>query len=279
MRTMTADKYREMFKKRATGELDDMECTKRLFKMLKPMSERFKKAGLPLRVLDVGCGVGHYYHKLRELGNTYYVGVDVDKAAIDMARKIWRDDKNRPEEDKTVTFYHMSIEDTELPLLTHSFDVVICYNVLLHQPGFKKLLNLCIENARERVIIRSLFAEKHKRFTIVNDPSYMDVYPRKRIYYNHFAFKDVERYLQTTWTSPEGYGVASWTWTPDHLNPMTKKIGELSKMLKVKPKELTNGNCFRGHHLNYFILDIRLRLDDRTTDRHGKFTSTPRRAA
>ena len=37
MTKLTAKKYRKLFKLRAEGKLDDMECTKRLFDVLKPL--------------------------------------------------------------------------------------------------------------------------------------------------------------------------------------------------------------------------------------------------
>ena len=66
MKQLTAKKYRELFKLRAEGKLDDMECTKNLYKLLKPLYFN------GIKILDVPCGVGHYFRKIKELGGINY---------------------------------------------------------------------------------------------------------------------------------------------------------------------------------------------------------------
>jgi len=111
--------YRDLLHKRAIGELDEMESSKALCKIM----SRFYKNNM--RVLDVGCGVGHYLRsfRLRLDKNIDYTGLDSAKSYIQLARKIFGEGSHFVEGD-----IH------NLPFKDNSFDVVVCNNVILHLP-------------------------------------------------------------------------------------------------------------------------------------------------
>lgn len=173
MKRLTAEKYRELFRLRAEGELDHMECTKHLYEILKPLYFE------GMKILDVGCGAGHYYRKLRELGAIDYWGVDIDEGAIEIANEVWGEDPN-------VAF---GIRDAnDLNFKDNSFDVVICYNLLLHLGGYKNALKEMFRVARKFLIVRSLFGDGEKIRTerVTNDISksrfvYVNTLDRKSV--------------------------------------------------------------------------------------------------
>jgi 2-polyprenyl-3-methyl-5-hydroxy-6-metoxy-1,4-benzoquinol methylase len=76
-------------------------------------------AGSPKRVLDVGCSSGYLARRLVERGATV-VGIDNDEQAADEARGVC--------EQVLVG----DVESMELPFPQHSFDVVLCGDVVEH---------------------------------------------------------------------------------------------------------------------------------------------------
>ena len=67
--------------KRADGTLPEMESTKQLVKLV---SEIYKKE---MRILDVGCNVGHYLRGIRrKIPNAKYTGVDAYEHYIEKAK-------------------------------------------------------------------------------------------------------------------------------------------------------------------------------------------------
>ena len=76
-------------------------------------------AGSPKHVLDVGCSSGYLGRRLAERGATV-VGIDNDEQAADEARAVC--------EQVLVG----DVESMELPFPQHSFDVVLCGDVVEH---------------------------------------------------------------------------------------------------------------------------------------------------
>jgi ubiquinone/menaquinone biosynthesis C-methylase UbiE len=138
--------YGDLLFKRATGELDEMECSKSLCSVLSPIYEK------PMRVLDVGCGSGHYLHSLKKRIDPAinYTGVDATEYYVELARKAF------PE----TQFFIGDIFN--LDFLSDSFDIVMCNNLLLHLPppptnAIRELLRV----SKNYVIIRTLFGERN----------------------------------------------------------------------------------------------------------------------
>ena len=89
---------------------------------LEQFLERYLPArGDGLKLLDVGCGTGHYMASLRDRGFTV-AGVDGSEGMLEHART------NNPGAD----IRHSDVE--ELPFASESFDFVICIEVLRYLP-------------------------------------------------------------------------------------------------------------------------------------------------
>lgn len=140
-------KYREYFYKMATGKLPEMFCAIALADIIK----KIYKPGM--KVLDVGCGAGHYLRtlKTRVDQNINYTGVDFSPSYIQLARKAFPDG---------VKFTVGKIQN--MPFKNNQFDIVTASNVILHLPppplkSFKELLRV----SRKYVIARTVFGERN----------------------------------------------------------------------------------------------------------------------
>lgn len=239
MGELTAEKYRELFKLRAEGKLDDMECTKKLYEILKPIY--FKG----MSILDVPCGVGHYYRKLKELGEINYIGIDLDSEAIEMAKDVWKDDKN-------VKF---SVGNASgLDLEDKSIDVVCCYNLLLHLPDYKEPVQELFRVSKKYIIIRSLFDEKNfiNKFNAAED--YREVYKEGVFYYNTYARKNVEEFVKS-------FGPCKVKFVPDNIKIPEENLRKQEEALNIDSGEFARGEAdkkqdWKGLKLNYEILFI-----------------------
>jgi ubiquinone/menaquinone biosynthesis C-methylase UbiE len=85
-----------------------------------------------LKVLDIGCGDGVLLERLARLKPSQATGVDLDEDAIAYARK-------KTEHIPHLTFLPGSA--TALPVADHSFDTIVCSEVIEHLPHPEMLLN------------------------------------------------------------------------------------------------------------------------------------------
>lgn len=239
MEKLTAKKYRELFGLRAEGKLDDMECTKSLYNIL----ESLYSDGIT--ILDVPCGVGHYFRKIRELGNLDYLGIDLDSEAIAVAKEIWKD----------VSHAKFDVQDAaNLNFEDNSFDVVYCYNLLLHLKDYKKVLEELFRVSKRYIIVRSLFDEEESINSVDVAEDYLDVYPTGRVQYNTYARDDVAKFLK-------GIGSCEFRFIKDNLPIPQKSIERQEKILKVDSSEFAKGEGnkkqdWKGLELNYAVLFI-----------------------
>jgi ubiquinone/menaquinone biosynthesis C-methylase UbiE len=152
----SGEPYGDLFFARATGQAPEMECSKAAAARLAPLMRDGS------RVLDVGCGAGHYYHSLRKVGTTAfeYVGLDPTPYYIDRARKAF-------DGDTSASFVVGDVFGVQFP--DRSFDAVLCSNVLLHLPSIRRPIAELSRVARSHLLIR----------TLVYDTSYviLDVRP------------------------------------------------------------------------------------------------------
>ena len=131
-----------MYYKRATGELEEMESSKSLCGLL-------SKIYCPkMRILDVGCGAGHYLKSFRKRldENIDYTGVDATKLHIEYAKKAFGNEVDFSQGD----IFNLQFEND-------SFDIVVCNNVILHlpPPPIKPISEL-IRVSKKHVVIRML---------------------------------------------------------------------------------------------------------------------------
>lgn len=142
--------YGEVLYKRATGELPEMESSKRIAKEV-------KRLAVPgMTILDVGCGAGHYLRSLRrELGDSFsYVGCDATENYITLAKKAFaKDSKAR-----------FAVSDIfALDFAANSFDLVICNNLLLHLPSIERPLRELTRVSKKHLIVRTLCGDRSFR--------------------------------------------------------------------------------------------------------------------
>lgn len=130
----------------ARGDLPEMECTKQLVRLISPVYQP------GMRILDVGCNVGHYLRALRSLDpNINYVGVDAYPIYIEKAKAIFG-------ENERTAFL---VKDVMEPLFPDCpFDIVFCCNLILHLPDFKLPVRNLLKSTRRVCFIRTLLGEQ-----------------------------------------------------------------------------------------------------------------------
>lgn len=139
--------YGELFRRRATGELPEMECAKATTRYL------MNEVSAGDTILDVGCGCGHYLPTLqRVLGVPFhYTGIDPTEHYIRLARQTFAGENRVRFEVGDV--YH-------LPCHKRSFNIVICANLLLHLPTISQPLSELCRVASKFVLVRTLVGDR-----------------------------------------------------------------------------------------------------------------------
>lgn len=236
---LSAEKYRELFKLRAEGKLEPMECTKSLFKLLQPIFKPNTK------LLDVPCGVGHYLSLLKELGDFSYYGVDLDSKAVEMAKDVW---KERPN-----TFFDVQSVN-ELKFEDGFFDVVVCYNLILHLGGYKEAITELFRVSKKYVVIRSLFGDIPQKNDYVVSKDYSEVYKDGICQYNTYLKDEIQKFVSSL-------GPCKVKFIPDRVDIPANDIKKQSTLLAVPKEEFASSNedkteNFKGLNLNYSVLFI-----------------------
>ena len=243
--------YGEVLCRRAAGLAPEMESSKaaarHLDGVLVPGS----------RVLDVGCGAGHY---LRSLRNRFdfpfsYVGIDSTAYYIELARKACA-------HDASASFLVGDIYD--LSFESESFDIVICCNLLLHLPSVSRPIQQLWQLSRRLVLIRTLVGKSSFRIKQVReweeeqskayvlegqgqDPVFHEAgEPRDYHYFNIYSVKYI------SWLCSTLPGLASFRVVPDRdYDPQALGADKWSD--QVKPGDLTE--VIAGWQVNGYILE------------------------
>lgn len=131
--------------KRVKGELPEMESTKQLVNLI---SEVYRPK---MKVLDVGCNVGHYLSGIRKkFFDLDYTGVDAYDYYIKTAQESFSKD----------SFSNFEQKDIFEPLFPNSkFDIVYCCNVLLHLPDFRTPITNLLDSTKEVCFVRTLLGD------------------------------------------------------------------------------------------------------------------------
>lgn len=142
--------YARIFYQRAVGELPEMESSKAAAALLKAHVRPGD------RVLDVGCGGGHYLRSLRKVIRVpfSYTGVDATPLFIDTARRAWKGDPG-------AKFLVGDIFD--LPFDDGDFDLVLCNNVLYHLPRLVRPMEELLRVTRRLLQARTLVGTRSYR--------------------------------------------------------------------------------------------------------------------
>jgi len=140
----SGSKYGDLLLRRAIGELPEMQSS---IAVAKRVAGSVRSGD---RILDVGCGSGHYLVSLRKYIHCpfEYVGVDATPQYLERARRAF------PE----IEFVQGDIFD--LPFSDSEFDIVICNNVLLHLPSIRKPLRQLARVAKREFIVRTLIGTR-----------------------------------------------------------------------------------------------------------------------
>ncbi len=153
--------YGDCFYMRAKGEYPEMESSKALAKLV----DGYMKNGD--KVLDVGCGAGHYYTSIRKrIDKTFtYKGIDATPYYIEKGKEVFAKDKN----------VSLQVGDIfNLSLTNQSSDLTICCNVLLHLPSIKKPIEELWRVTDRCLIIRALVGDVSFRIKQINSPEEYD---------------------------------------------------------------------------------------------------------
>lgn len=181
--------YGDLLYKRATGELPEMESSKaaaaRLKTVLRPGD----------RLLDVGCGAGHYLRSLNHVVDVPfdYLGLDATPGYVELAKKALA---GRPRTRFGVAdIYRLGEADA-------AHDVVMCNNVLLHLPSIEQPLRELCRVARRFVLIRTMVGQNAFRIQeVLPDEHGNEVFdekgePKVFHYFNIYGRDYVRRILE-----------------------------------------------------------------------------------
>ena len=242
--------YGEVLYRRATGLAPEMESSKAAAKHLEGVIEPGS------RVLDVGCGVGHY---LRSLRNRFdfpfsYVGVDSTAHYIELARKAFAHDSSAS--------FHLG-DIYSLDFEPESFHIVMCCNVLLHLPSVLVPIQQLWRLTRRFMLVRTLVGETSFRIKQVRewqdqsdearsleDLSQDPVFdqsgePREYHFFNIYSSK----YISWLWSTLSD--IVDFEIVPDRdYNP--EALGADKWPSQAKPGVITE--AIAGHQLYSYIL-------------------------
>ncbi len=180
------DKYGEVLYRRAIGELPEMESSKVIAKKIKYYYKDNDK------ILDVGCGAGHYLKSLKRIicQNINYTGVDINEEYIALAKKAFSSHTN-------CKFMVSSIFD--LDFSDDEFEIVTCNNTFPALKSIEKPLMELTRVASKNVIIRLLCGEKAYSIKEINPEK--EIYnekgePEVFNYINIYGIKYIEELLR-----------------------------------------------------------------------------------
>ncbi len=233
--------YGDLFAKRATGELPEMESSKAVAKIISSIVKRNDT------IIDVGCGAGHYLRSLdNQLKVTFnYWGIDRTEYYIKKGAEALEKNKisnpNRIETKFSVgDIFSLDVEDT-------SADIVMCNNVLLHLPSIEKPISELVRISKDYVVIRMLLGKSSFRIKQVESPEIYDAEgePNNYHYYNIYS----EGYIRSILDSHKGINNYE---IRDDVDFDLDAFGTKANYLDDKPDDLTT--AINGIQLNVYIL-------------------------
>lgn len=226
--------YGDTFYNRATGCLPEMESSKSIAQYIKKIIRNEDK------ILDVGCGAGHYLvslNRVLKVDFSYY-GVDSTKYYIERAKKAFLGRKETVF--KVADIYNLKLKD-------NFADIVMCNNVLLHLPSLEQPLQELWRVTKKYLIIRTLIGRQSFIVKQINQPeqytdrgepvnyNYLNIYSENYIKKLIKNLKKVKKYNQ---------------YVDDSFNP--KNIGRINYKNKTKPADLTT--VINGMQVNNYII-------------------------
>ena len=231
--------YGNVFYKRATAELPEMESSKAVTKHLAGLA---KADDL---ILDVGCGAGHY---LRSLLNGLptpfaYHGVDATANYIALAKEAWQG----VESDKLLSAQFQQGDIFNIDLKDAYADVVMCNNVLLHLPSVEQPIKELVRVSKKYTVIRALIGDNSFRIKQVMEPEEYDQAgdPVNFFYYNIYSESYIRAVLDRI---PE---IKSVRFISDHDYDPANLVSSISDYAET-PKDITK--IMNGLQVNNYII-------------------------
>lgn len=144
-------------------------------------AERFLPSAKDSKILDIGCGAGHFLYYLKKKGYTHFLGIDISRQQVDFCRE------NVTERVELAEAFDF-LEDKK-----EAFDAVTAYDLLEHIPkhgivDFLKLVNATLKD-------QGLFL---LRTPNMGNP--LSVYSRYKDFTHEVGFTDRSLY-QVLWTA------------------------------------------------------------------------------
>ena len=139
--------YQRELRDRALGLLPEMESAKQIARLV---GGQYRDGD---RILDAGCGTGHYILSLQKhLGKNFaYTGVDLTQQHISDARRIFSDYPH-------YTFLEGDVRS--LPFAAGEFDITICCNTIPHVPRAAQALRELARVTRKMLLVRMLVGDQ-----------------------------------------------------------------------------------------------------------------------
>jgi len=233
--------YGDLFAKRATGELPEMESSKAVAKIISNIVKSNNT------IIDVGCGAGHYLRSLVEQLKVDFNYWGIDRTEYYIKKGIEALGKVKISKSKRINtkfsvgdIFNLDVEDSKA-------DIVMCNNVLLHLPSIEKPISELIRISREYVVIRMLIGRSSFRIKQVESPELYnkDGEPQNFHYYNIYSEEYVKRIFDSN-EEVEKYEIL------DDVDFDPDAFGTKSNYLDEKPEDLTT--AINGIQLNVYIL-------------------------
>jgi ubiquinone/menaquinone biosynthesis C-methylase UbiE len=186
--------YGQVLYQRAIGELPEMESSKAAAKILKA----YMREGY--RILDVGCGAGHYLRSYRrEIKSDFsYTGLDATKNYIALAKKAFKGQQR-------VNFTTGDVY--KIDYKSNNFDIAVSNNLLQHLPSIQKPIEELCRVAKRMVILRMLVGERSfiikeicnrgKEFNNSGEPqvfNFFNIYSKDYMHYLLSKIKKVKEF-------------------------------------------------------------------------------------
>jgi SAM-dependent methyltransferase len=138
---------KELLRRRAMDLEPEMDCAAQAAEILGALD-----LAPGSRLLDLGCGAGHFLHSLRRRGIPLeYLGLDSSPIAVGIGRKAFLELSLDPEKIRLA-----SMDD----LRGESADCALFMNVLSFCPDFRRPLDRAAECGVSRILIRDSFGSE-----------------------------------------------------------------------------------------------------------------------
>ena len=135
--------YTKFMRKKAEGKVEANIETLQCKNLIKEVYET------GMKVLDVGCGAGHYLYILKQIDEKLiYIGIDQTKYSIEQAREVFEYDNL-----ELTKFINVDIQD--IWGLKPVYDIVFCFNFLLHLEDYHKVLENMLSLTKKYLFIRT----------------------------------------------------------------------------------------------------------------------------